>query len=217
MSQYQYSPLRKDRDEFRLLSLLPGPITDEIEIEIFHAPRDSKYEALSYVWGPPERTDVALVRKAAKPLSKPVGYLPSSKQTQNSKPSDTIGITHNLAVALRDLRDPANLRVLWIDAICINQDDPIERSEEVLEMGSVFNRAEQVIVWLGPDSEDSWLAIETLSNLRDGLVYKDDINVVEITTGSWVDRLKEPGSLKFNRPRWFAIRDLLRREWFSRV
>jgi hypothetical protein len=75
MSQYQYSPLPKDRDELRLVRLLPGPISAEVEIKIFHAPRSSKYEALSYLWGPPERTDVALVRKPVKALSKLVRYV----------------------------------------------------------------------------------------------------------------------------------------------
>src|SRR5450756_2547338 len=105
MSQYQYSPLRKDRNEFRLVRLLPGPISAEVEIEIVHAPKSSKYEALSYVWGPPERTDVALVRKPVKALSKLVHYVKRCNRDEHSKPSTTIGITHNLAVALRHLRD----------------------------------------------------------------------------------------------------------------
>jgi len=218
MSQYQYSPLRKDRDELRLIRLLPGPISAEVEIEIFHAPRSSKYEALSYVWGPPERTDVALVRKPVKALSKLVRHVNRSKRREHSKPSATIGITDNLAVALRHLRDPIKSRILWVDAICINQDDLAERSAEVLEMGSIYSRAEQVVVWLGPSSKDSRLAVETLKKLGDGIRCHVDDHTISYKTGSWAMRLESDSeALKFNQPSWFAIRDLLRREWFSRV
>jgi hypothetical protein len=218
MSQYQYSPLRKDRDELRLVRLLPGPISAEVEIEIFHAPRSSKYEALSYLWGPPERTGVALVRKPAKASSKFVRYVNCFKRHEHSELSATIGITDNLAVALRHLRDPIKSRILWVDAICINQDDLAERSAEVLEMGSIYSRAEQVVVWLGPSSKDSRLAVETLKKLGDGIRFHGDDYTISYKTGSWAMRLESDSeALKFNQPSWFAIRDLLHREWFSRV
>jgi hypothetical protein len=218
MSQYQYSPLRKDRDELRLVRLLPGSISAEIEIEIFHAPRSSKYEALSYVWGPPERTDVALVRKPVKALSKPVDHANRSKRDEHSEPSATIGIADNLAVALRHLRDPIKSRILWMDAICINQDDLAERSAEVLEMGSIYSRAEQVVVWLGPSSKDSRLAVETLKRLGDGIRYHINDHYISYKTGSWAVRLQSDSeALMFHQPSWFAIGDLLRRQWFSRL
>jgi len=218
MSQYQYSPLCKECDELRLVRLLPGPISAEVEIEIFHAPRSSKYEALSYVWGPPERTDVALVRKPVEALSKPVDHANRFKRDEHSEPSATIGITNNLAVALHHLRDPIKSRILWVDAICINQDDLAERSAEVLEMGSIYSRAEQVVVWLGPSSKDSRLAVETLKKLEDGIRCHVDEHTISYKTGSWAMRLESDSeALKFNQPSWFAIRDLLRREWFSRV
>jgi hypothetical protein len=110
MDPYQYSPLREDRSEFGLVRLLPGPAPADIEIEIIHAPRSAKYEALSYAWGNPERTDVALVQarlmaaKPVKPLSKLAHYLRLSSRKAPSSSSTTIGITHNLAIASRHLR-----------------------------------------------------------------------------------------------------------------
>jgi hypothetical protein len=105
-----------------------------------------------------------------------------------------------------------------VDAICINQDDLAERSAEVLEMGSIYSRAEQVVVWLGPSSKDSRLAVETLKKLGDGVHYHMDDHTISYKTGSWAMCLEgDSEALKFNQPSWFAIRDLLRRVWFSRV
>jgi hypothetical protein len=105
-----------------------------------------------------------------------------------------------------------------VDAICINQDDLAERSAEVLEMGSIYSHAEQVVVWLGPSSKDSRLAVETLKKLGDGIRYHVEDHTISHETSSWAKRLEsDPETLKFNQPSWFAIRDILRREWFSRL
>jgi hypothetical protein len=105
-----------------------------------------------------------------------------------------------------------------MDAICINQDDLAERSAEVLEMGSIYSRAEQVVVWVGPSSKDSRLALETLKRRGDGIRYHVEGHTISNEMGSWAVRLEgDSEALKFNQPSWFAIRDLLRRQWFSRL
>ncbi|KAE9376030.1 HET-domain-containing protein [Stipitochalara longipes BDJ] len=222
MNPYQYSPLQKDRDEFRLVRLLPGPATAEIKIEIFHAARSFTYEALSYAWGPPERTEIAFIREPdipkepVKPQSELAGYLKWSTRNEPSKPSETIGITHNLAVALRHLRDERSPRVLWIDALCINQDDLVERSVEVLGMGSIYTHAERVIVWLGPTSKDSGLAITTLRAIGNEMYYHNHL-FRYIPDGLVQSLMEDVEALKSKRPNWFAIKDFLRRDWFSRL
>jgi hypothetical protein len=49
---------------------------------------------------------------------------------------------------------------LWIDALCINQADFDERATQVKLMGSIYSMANRVVIWLGPASEDSGLAID---------------------------------------------------------
>jgi hypothetical protein len=49
MSRYRYLPLNAEREEIRLVRLLPGIFADAIEIKIFHEENYHPYEALSYV------------------------------------------------------------------------------------------------------------------------------------------------------------------------
>jgi hypothetical protein len=47
------------------------------------------------------------------------------------------------------LRDQSQPRYLWIDALCINQDDDYERSAQVAIMGRIYQTARRVISWIG--------------------------------------------------------------------
>jgi hypothetical protein len=60
-----------------------------------------------------------------------------------------VDIRQNLWLALVNLRDHRQERVLWIDAICINQMDLDERNHQVKLMAYIFSRAQEVLVWLG--------------------------------------------------------------------
>jgi hypothetical protein len=55
----------------------------------------------------------------------------------------------NLTRALEDIRLDHGTRVLWVDALCINQEDTRERNHQVKQMGAIYQRAERVVVWLG--------------------------------------------------------------------
>lgn len=60
-----------------------------------------------------------------------------------------VSVNQSLGVALRYLRRPASYRVMWIDGLCINQDDLEERSQQVQVMSQIYNQALRTIVWLG--------------------------------------------------------------------
>jgi hypothetical protein len=49
------------------------------------------------------------------------------------------------------IRFPDRRRFIWADAICINQSDLQERSQQVRLMGNIYRNAERVLIWLGPD------------------------------------------------------------------
>jgi hypothetical protein len=99
------------------------------------------FEALSYTWGDPSATVPIQVNGAE------------------------LQITLNLFLALKRLRKEREERVLWVDAICIDQGNLTERAEQVPRMRSIFQRAERVVVWLGEATEESDLAVDMLERL----------------------------------------------------
>ncbi len=108
---------------------------------------------------------------------------------------------------------------MWIDALCINQDDLAERSAEVLGMDLIYSNAVEVFVWLGPKSENSGLSIETLNRIGKDVHYSAKRRDFRYRTErSWAERLvDDTDALKSNSPGWIAIRDLLHRDWFIRL
>jgi hypothetical protein len=147
-----------------------------------------------------------------------MGYLGLDQRNEEPESITALGITHNLGVALRQLRHLDKPRVLWVDAICINQDDLIERSAEVMEMASIYSNAGRVVVWLGSSYDDSSLALQTLSRLGEGILYSSEQRELAFKKGSWAKHLQNhPEALVSKTPSWFAIRELLRREYFSRL
>ncbi|KAF5008669.1 hypothetical protein FDECE_5081 [Fusarium decemcellulare] len=127
-----YSELEGTGDEvyIRLLHLSPAENKNDpihCQLDPVKLGEHPSYEALSYCWGDPKQ---------------------AFEITCNH---ESFHVTENLFVALKHLRTQDVERVLWIDAICINQEDPKERSAQVLLMGKIYSAAEQAVVWLGPD------------------------------------------------------------------
>jgi len=115
-----------------------------IECELFHySLQDSSrgihlYDALSYVWGSSEKRRSIFINK------------------------HELAVTENLHAALSHLRDKNLERILWVDAICINQADIQERSYQVRSMGKIYSKGSRVIVWLGEAVDNSDQALEAI-------------------------------------------------------
>jgi hypothetical protein len=73
----------------------------------------------------------------------------------NEEDKGIIPITRNLDVALRYLRSNDQARLLWIDALCINQSNNDEKSLQVAIMKKIYSHADCVIAWLGPEKDNS--------------------------------------------------------------
>jgi hypothetical protein len=129
-SALQYGPIDNRLSEIRVVILEPALSEgDEIRCRLEVTDLNTKYEALSYTWGD------------------------ATKKSPISVNGSDFEVTTNLENALRNLRrksnDASQIRKLWIDAICIDQGNNIERSEEVQRMSSIYESAEQVVIWLG--------------------------------------------------------------------
>lgn len=137
--------LAQAKASIRLLELLPGQLEDSLQCtlrayDLAHAPT---YEALSYCWGP------------------------ASSLLPITIDGDSLMVTPNLRSALRHLRRTDYARTLWIDAICINQDDVEERGAQVAIMADIYRNAAQTVIWLGPSESHSRQALRTLALLSE--------------------------------------------------
>ena len=137
--RYEYRALQTPIS-FRLLRLEKGQGDDCIFCSLEEAKPDdnSIYSAISYVWGQPI---------FSKRIYCDNGY---------------IDVTANAFAALRRLRRKNKDVYAWIDAICINQHDGSERSQQVLLMSSIYSQASEVIIWLGENSKPYVKAIEVV-------------------------------------------------------
>ncbi len=197
---------------FRIVTLLPGehhtPLSCTLSHEDWHDPTHS-YEAISYFWGDHRHTKT--IHVGGKPFQ----------------------VTSNLESALRHLRheEPDQQRRLWVDAICINQMDSQERSQQVSQMFHVYNKAKQVIVWLGDGSADSNKALDFInSSLRPcfesvGFSCTDEqANVASRFWDEW-DEGKDTecwGAIDHlmtlpHSKSWSSVAQLLLRRWWSRA
>lgn len=138
------------------------------------------YEALSWRWGDETAGTYAVMILKNGALYK-------------KKVSETLGL------ALKYLRYERRERIIWIDALCINQNDHEERSSQVSMMSLLYSGADQVCVWIGNDDEESKTAIEFITN--------------EINELKNFDRLCTD---KQHATKWRALLGLMQRAWFSR-
>ena len=202
MSPYQYSPLDEKTKEIRLLTLLGDAFPDEPRIIISKVPLTTEnplvFEALSYTWG-----------TAEDPVHIKVG------QSGNN----TLAVTHNLAIALPYLRYKDRPRVLWIDAICIDQQNLKERCQQVERMGDIYRLADRVLVWLGPEGDNSTYALELMSALGSKIAVDWQVAAMKLalqgeSNAEWTDRTKP---LPYGEKELLAIESLLSRSWFERL
>ncbi|KAF5985663.1 het-6-heterokaryon incompatibility [Fusarium coicis] len=132
---FPYQPLKFD--ELRLLLVEPGN-TDLIRVELktVKSRTSQRFWALSYVWGARENPATILL---------------------NDQP---FSITRNLYNALYQYRRHvfhdygSDKAMLWVDAICINQNDQVEKSIQVPRMSEIYGQCERVLAWLGPVDGD---------------------------------------------------------------
>lgn len=174
---YQYRYLQPD--EIRVVDLLPGTDQDEITVRVRHTPMqdplDSECTALSYAWGDPKKTQKIYCNEGQ-------GHLI---------------VTIECASALRRLRLPEKPKTLWVDAVCINQADILERNHQVTLMSKIYHYSSKVAIYLGSESEDSPLALKYL-------------------TDHYYDRFPL-GLANMSVLQWEATKKLFSRPWFSRV
>lgn len=201
LEQFCYRPLPTPQHgndhSFRLLHLLPGTETDPVccEIQTYPIENAPRYEALSYCWGP-------ITNKA-------------EIQCDNY----VLEITANVFDALRQLRQSERPRLLWIDQICIDQQNLLERSYQVSIMRPIYYKAARTIVWLGPSDKTTKMAFDSVNRLAKTRAELEASGVAysRIPDGSELMKRYELPSRVEKDEKLYAMTRLLKQPWFQRV
>jgi hypothetical protein len=139
-----YQPLQPD--EIRLIELQRKVEDNEevscslITVRLEDAP---EYTALSYVWG--SEADAATIRVDGIEFR----------------------VTQNLRDALATLQMPDQERLLWVDALAVNQNDVVERNEQIPRMREIYAAAQFVVIWLGKGDEKLEHLLWMIANVPD--------------------------------------------------
>ena len=107
------------------------------------------------------RCEIEELDLSTKPVYQALSYSWAMDATSDASPCRTItlngqrmNITQNLFEGLRRIRTETETVRLWVDAICINQKNDIERSEQVANMSTIYANAAATVIWLGESDED---------------------------------------------------------------
>jgi hypothetical protein len=212
---WAYRALNKERKEIRVVECYPKSFRDKTGRQYVSCYTQlvslggasnlfEPYVALSYTWGG----------------SKTVPIYLDNNITQ---------VTENLSVALQHFeQDDMSLRI-WIDAICINQNDEVEKSQQVGMMAEIFTRASMVLVWLGPSGGDVEAGVEILREIgTEALRLQRQLQQMPSDPANPINkRGVEDQVLDLMEPRWFpngapcfnlrSTQEVLERQWFRRV
>lgn len=192
-----YKPLDHAMRQIRVLHVQPGTGGDEVCVTLKTTLADidsdmTEYEAVSYCWG--DATMTSRIR-----LNNFLFDAPASS-----------------VEALRGLRYTKTERVLWIDAICINQFDFTERNHQVAFMGKVYENAIQTNIWLGPTGYELEDAVKVFENLcpllSEGCRTRSQLNSCDLDDliASFRDQLEDGRQV-------LKLRPIYSRPWFTRL
>ena len=176
-----YKPV--GQDEFRVLVLKKAPNDYEPLIGYLHRDRLSDavdYAALSYNWGSPLKLDNNI-------------YLLPEENTPLDK-SFSLRIRNNLFC-----RKDKDIKI-WVDALCINQDDPSEKTDQLSKVAQIYSLARRVCIWLGENDNhnESHRAMDFIPQL---------VDMVSLDSDTTDEQQAE---------QWAALSYLIRDPWFSR-
>lgn len=192
-NHYQYQALCVE-DSIRLVVLdVATNNKAPLSCSLIQRPRSARhveYFAISYAWGAPEFTRTLEIR-------------------HDGDDTSYLRITSNLDALLRHFRTPGNPRYLWIDAICLNQDDETEKAQQIPMMGRIYEEAKGIHIWVGPsvpETPELFVFFRKSSRIRQAKQSQMAARIVIF--------MRE--YLHGYGPGLGAIIDFFQRSWFSR-
>ncbi|KAI1496347.1 heterokaryon incompatibility protein-domain-containing protein [Biscogniauxia marginata] len=144
-----YRPLDHSKKDIRLVTIAPGSFDDPLHCTLTRHSypwADIKFESLSYCWGDLKDTTRITLRHEYEGVTNSKSHLVRDDE-------QVFNVTKNLAIALKYLRLEDKSRVIWIDALCINQGSIRERNYAIPFMVDVYKSTGCVIVFLGEERQ----------------------------------------------------------------
>ena len=215
--QNEYEYFKITNKQLRLLELHPArdqndSIVCELRAVNFTDLPNNPYDALSYCWGTSEPTEEISIRVPPGKLRDVVDKIMKRNQRARATPQKQqmykelrtpwqkrFYVTKNLQTALRYLREEDQSITLWVDAICINQDDDREKGQQVARIAEIFNKASWISIWLGEAYPGSEGVLDFVSNILDLRALERSVS--------------DP---KASPQVWYQLSELLNRPWFTR-
>lgn len=202
-------PPLKTSTSIRLLDLKLGEEQDSdivMTIETYSLQDLPQYAAFSYTWGDP--------------LIHP--YMAERQSRTVWIDSKPFLVTRNLYDALNHWRGwkleiGTAKTLLWIDAICINQDDVIERNHQVGLMGQIYSRATIVISWVGTFDEDALTALKLITRLKPIVEIWQSEGKKSTYSHDSDDLFRTAGVATVTSKEWGALISFYERQYFSRA
>ena len=197
MARYKYRALLNARD-IRLLIVLSGSSGKPLRCRFRHVSLDSlqfPYEAISYYWGEPV-------------LDHLIYHVDVTTKTIS-----TLHVTKNLHDAVCNLRgNDDKACAVWIDGVCINQEDVDERNGQVRLMRHIYESAACTHIWLGEPADDSAVAIRLLRNLASEWKGQE-----EAPNAEEIFQVPSTQLLHWNDKERASVKSFLHRPWFTRI
>jgi Heterokaryon incompatibility protein (HET) len=215
LPDFEYEPLAFD-GLFRLVDLHFGSPSDDLMCTVYTERLGRKpFTAVSYCWGSSERPHLM---KCSDPKRIEIDGL--NYYGPAEKPTGVIKITENLRNLLLAMRTEDTYVTLWIDSICINQEDVDEKTEQVKMMSLIYDNSSSTIVYLGESDRQTEAAMEFAKKLA----AMDDWPKEKVPQFLPGERhpidpplVGDQGQPEPFLDGWLALTRLLDRDWFKRV
>ncbi|OQO04278.1 hypothetical protein B0A48_10889 [Cryoendolithus antarcticus] len=206
---YQYEPLLDGHARLLILKKRQEK-NEDVVFDILHVPFDQlgtkehRYEALSYHWGPGDATKTIYLNNVDAQIRLPddkIAGVAQAAALAKTYLHKHFKVKLNLYDALDHLRSWQRDIKVWVDAICIHQDNRAEKEKQVARMSEIYSKAKRVLIWLGPSDDQTRRAMKFLNTELTNLDRINDL-VTDVTrVHAWEDLLYLMRSSWFSR-RW---------------
>lgn len=163
-TDFPYEPLISNSKPFRLITVQPGqfdaPLLCTLSHELLNVEPLPQYETISYCWGDASLRNVL---------------------TLNDHP---VSVPASTAAALRCIRNLDTDRTVWLDAVCIDQRNIDERSQQVGMMGDIYRKGSCNLIYLGDhEMEDAMASIKAI--LEEANQTEGSFTLLRNELGAW--------------------------------